>query len=213
VKLKGGTAQVKDGLDQLDIGLTRAVAGVLLLNSGAAEAYAGSGDLADGLGRLDSGAGELAAGAGTLAEKLGEAHDGSGLIADGADELSTGLDDAAEGSGRLADGLGEAADGAPKLVDGAGRLSDEGTKVIAGKGAETALNYGELYATLQAGSERAESESMAFGAPEGAAGLTAYTFVIKGEDGETGRNWMRATAGLGLLAAGGGVLAYRRRLM
>jgi putative membrane protein len=213
VKLKGGTQLVRNGLEQLDVGLTKAVTGVLKLDAGASDAYDGSGDLAAGLGRLDTGAGDLADGAGELADGAGDAHDGSGLIAAGAGDLADGLDDAAEGSGRLADGLGEAADGAPKLVDGAGRLSDEGTKVIAGKGAETAVNYGELYGTLQAGSDRAEAESMAFGAPEGAAGLTAYTFVIKGEDGETGRNWMRAVAGLGLLAAGGGVLAYRRRLI
>jgi putative membrane protein len=164
------------------------------------------GDLIDGLSQLSDGAGRLADG-------TSEAAAGSGLLADGAGDLFDGISDAADGSGLLTDGLAKAADGAPKLVDGAGRLSKEGTQVIAGKGAETAQNYGELYAVLEAGSQRAQTEDMAFGAPEGANGLTAYNFIVKGEDGEGGRNWARGIAGLGLLAAGGGVFAYRRRML
>jgi putative membrane protein len=212
LKLKGGVQQVRDGLQDLDTGLTSAVAGVLRLDAGASDAYAGSGDLADGLGLIDAGAGDLADGAGELADGASQARTGSGRLADGAGHLSEGLTDAADGSGRLAEGLGEAAGGAPELVDGAGRLSKEGTRVIAGKGAETAQNYGELYAVLEAGAHRADAEKMAFGAPEGATGLTAYTYVIKGEDGEGGRNWARALTGLGLLATGFGVFAVRRRL-
>jgi len=192
LKLKAGLGKVRAGLETLDLGLTKAVSGVFRLNSGAADAYAGSGDLVDGLGQLD---------------------DGAGLIDGGANELADGLGDAADGSGLLTDGLAKAADGAPKLVDGAGRLSKEGTQVIARKGAKTARNYGELYAVLEAGSQRAQTEDMAFGAPEGANGLTAYNFIIKGEDGEGGRNWARGIAGLGLLAAGGGIFAFRRRML
>lgn len=220
LQLKGGLGQVRAGLQDLDEGLTKAVAGVLQLDDGALEAYTGSGDLADGLGlidgganRLAAGAGELADGSGELAAGTGEAHDGSGLLSGGAADLAAGILDAADGSGRLADGLGEAAGGAPKIVDGAGRLSKEGTRVMAGKGAESAVTYGELYATLEAGAERADAEKMAFGAPDGATGLTAYNFIVKGEDGESGRNWARALTGLGLLAAGGGVFAFRRRLL
>jgi putative membrane protein len=213
IKLKGGVAQVKAGLVDLDTGLTKAIAGVLKLNTGAADAYAGSGELTDGLGLIDGGVGELADGASRLADGTSEAAAGSGLLADGAGDLFDGISDAADGSGLLTDGLAKAADGAPKLVDGAGRLSKEGTQVIAGKGAETAQNYGELYAVLEAGSQRAQTEDMAFGAPEGANGLTAYNFIVKGEDGEGGRNWARGIAGLGLLAAGGGVFAFRRRML
>jgi putative membrane protein len=213
VALKGGVTQVRAGLVDLDLGLTKAVAGVLQLSSGAADAYAGSGDLTDGLGQIDGGAGELADGASRLADGTSEAAAGSGLLADGAGDLFDGISDAADGSGQLADGLAKAADGAPKLVDGAGRLSKEGTKVIAGKGAETAQTYGELYAVLEAGAHRADTEKMAFGAPEGASGLTAYSFIVKGEDGEAGRNLARGLAGLALLAAGGGVFAFRRRMI
>jgi putative membrane protein len=213
IALKGGVSQVKAGLVDLDEGLTKAVAGVLKRNTGAADAYAGSGDLTDGLGLIDGGAGDLADGASKLAAGTGEAAAGSGLLADGAGDLSDGLFDAAEGSGKLTDGLAKAANGAPKLVNGAGRLSKEGTKVIARKGAKTAQNYGELYAVLEAGSQRAQTEDMAFGAPEGASGLTAYSYIVKGEDGEGGRNWARGIYGLALLAAGGGVFAYRRRMV
>lgn len=218
--LKGGAQQVRAGLEELDKGLTDAVAGILKLDAGALDAYTGSGDLADGLGRLRSGtselaagAGDLAAGSGELAAGAGDAFAGSSLIADGAAELAAGILDAADGSGLLADGLGKAAKGAPQIVDGAGRLSKEGTQVIAGKGAETAQSYGEMFAVLEASSHRAQAESMAFGAPEGATGLTAYNIIIKGEDGESGRNLARALTGLGLLAAGGAVFLLRRRLL
>ena len=127
--------------------------------------------------------------------------------------MATGLSAAGSGSNRLADGLGEAADGAPALVDGAQRLSDEGTKKLVEAGKETTQNYGELYATIAAGAERAQTEKMAYGAPEGAVGLTAYSFVIQGEDGEGGRNLTRGLLGLAVLAAGAGVLAARRKLV
>ena len=59
-----------------------------------------------------------------------------------------------------------------------------------------------MYATMQAGAERAQTEDMAYGAPEGAAGLTAYSYVIQGEDGEAARNWARGLAGMALLGLG-----------
>lgn len=210
--LKTGLSEVADGLDLLEVGLTKAVLGVMTLDGGAADAWAGAGDLADGLGKIDAGAGELSTGAGDLAAGAGDAHDGSGLLADGAGELATGLLDAAQGSGLLADGLGEAAGGAPQLVDGAGRLSKEGAQVIAGKGITAAVDYGSLVAVMEAGGERADAEAMAYGAPDGAAGLTAYSFVIQGEDGAEGRNWTGAATGAVLLGLGGGAFLLRRRL-
>jgi putative membrane protein len=51
---------------------------------------------------------------------------------------------------------------------------------------------------------------MAYGAPEGAAGLTAYSYVIQGDDGEAGRTWSRGLAGLALLGLGGALLLGRR---
>ncbi len=121
--------------------------------------------------------------------------------------------DAAEGSGRLTAGLGQAADGAPKLVDGAQQLSDKGTSKLVEAGEDTTQTYGQMYATMQAGAERAQTEDMAYGAPEGAAGLTAYSYVIQGEDGEAGKNWTRGLAGMALLGLGAGGFLLRRRLI
>jgi putative membrane protein len=80
------------------------------------------------------------------------------------------------------------------------------------KGDATAQQYGELYATLEKGAERAQSEAMIVGAPEGAIGLAAYSYEIAGETGEGDRNLFRALGGLALLAAAGGVVFLRRRL-
>ena len=147
-------------------------------------------------------AGELTDGAGQLADGTGKANDGSGQVADGAGQLADGLKDAADGSTKLTDGLKKAADGAPKLVDGAERLSDEGTKKLVEAGEDTAQNYGEIYATIEAGAERAQAEKMVYGAPEGAMGLMAFSYVIKGEDGEGSRNMARGLGGLAVLGAG-----------
>ncbi len=138
---------------------------------------------------------------------------GSGLLAVGAKTLAAGLQDAADGSGQLVGGLGQAADGAPKIVDGAQKLSDQGTKKLIEAGTTTAQSYGELYATITAGAKRGSTEDMAFGAPADAVGLTAYSYIIKGDDGEGGRNWTRGVGGLALLGAGGAVFALRRRLV
>jgi putative membrane protein len=52
---------------------------------------------------------------------------------------------------------------------------------------------------------------MAYGAPEDASGLTAYSYIIKGEDGEGGRNMARALGGLAVFGAAGGMFLLRRR--
>lgn len=206
VDVKTGLGQVGTGLTQLEAGLADAVAGILALDAGTGDAHAGAGELADGLGLLESGADELAAGA-------GDAHAGSSRLATGADELAGKLGEAADGSGKIAEGLGEAAGGAPQIVDGAGRLSKEGARVIQGKGAATAQDYGELLAVMEAGSARAATEAMAYGAPEGATGLTAYNFILQGENGAAQRNLMRGVTGAALLGLGGGAFLLRRRLL
>ena len=212
-RLRVGTQRVRDGLATLEAGLTSAVSGVFRLDDGSAAAYSGSGDLSDGLGLIAGGSGELSDGAGELAAGTGEASDGSGLLADGAGELADGLGDAADGSVRLADGLAQAEDGAPALVDGAGRLSTEGMSKLIDAGEDTAQDYGKLYATIEAGAERADAEKMAYGAPADAQGLTAYTYELLGDDGESSRNTTRGLAALGLLGLGGGALFLRRRFI
>ncbi len=218
--------QMVPGVDALVEGLTAAVVGVGQLNAGGTAALNGAQDLHlgidktgngahrlhNGLGDAKSGSGRVADGADRLADGAGDAADGSDQIAGGADKLADGLGDAADGSGKLHDGLSSAAGGTPKLVHGAQRLSDEGTKKLAEAGTSTAQSYGQLYATMVAGSKRAQHEDMAFGAPKDALGLTAYNYVINGDDGETGRNLARGLAGVALLGAGAGVFALRRRL-
>ncbi|RNL79659.1 hypothetical protein [Nocardioides marmorisolisilvae] len=205
-QLKAGNQQVADGLTELKGKLAAAIAGVLQLNSGAADAYAGSGDLASGLGQLDAGTGDLADGTAKLSS-------GASQVSGGAGDLADGLGTAADGSGQIADGLKQASGKAPEIPDGANRLSKEGTSKIVTSGKETVANYGQLYAELAAGAKRAQTESMAFGAPAGAEGLTAYSFVIRGDDGESSRNVTRSAAALALVALATGVSVLRRRMV
>ncbi len=162
--------------------------------------------LADGGDQLTDGINQLVEGVTLLS-------DGGGQLADGADQLADGLGDAADGSERLAEGLAQAEDGAPKLVDGADRLSDEGMSQLITAGEETAQEYGKLYATIKAGADRADAEKMAYGAPEDAQGLTAYSYELLGDDGQGSRNMQRGLAALGLLGlSAGGVFLYRRMI-
>jgi putative membrane protein len=202
--LRGGVNGLIGGIDQLATGGSALIDGLGQLADGSQQLAAGTGDLSSGLGELSAGAGKLSAGA-------SDAKDGSGQIADGAKQLSTGLATAGAGSDRLFGGLSQAAEAAPQLPDGAQRLSTEGMGALKKAGKDTALNYGEMYAVIKAGSEKAHANSMAYGAPAGAEGLTAYSFTIKGEDGEGARNLTRALAGFVLLGLGGGAFALRRR--
>ena len=195
-----GANQVADGAGQVADGADQAAAGASQVAGGAKQVAGGAGQLDDGLGKLKSGAGQL--------------NDGASQLADGANQLQSGLQDAATGSGQLADGLNQAAGAAPQLKDGAQQLSDEGTKVLIGKGKDTAQQFGEKYALIKAGADRAEAESMAYGAPQGATGQTAYTLEIAGENGEGGRNWARGLGALAVFAIGGGAAAaVRQRLV
>jgi len=209
-ELSEGADRVAGGSDDLSGGLDELAAGAELLDAGAADASSGADRLAAGNGELRDGLALLRDGAGGLAEGAAEAEAGGDQVADGAQQLADGLGDAASGSSRLADGMEEAATGAPKLVDGAQRLSDEGTQKLIEAGASTAQTFGESYAVIEAGAERARAEGMAFGAPEGAAGATAFTYELRGDTGEGGRNLTRGIAALALLAAGAGVLLLRR---
>jgi putative membrane protein len=212
-KLKAGNQKVRNGLDDLSVGITAAVSGVMRLSSGAGDAHTGSGTLTNGLGQIAGGAGDLAGGAGQLADGTGQAYDGSGRLSDGAGKLADGLGDAADGSGLLVDGLGKAVDGVPQLRDGAQKLSDKGTSKLVDAGESTAQEYGQMYAVLAAGAERAQEDKMIVGAPDDAVGLAAYSFEIQGEDGEGSRNAVRALAGLVVIGAGAGAFALRRRLV
>lgn len=231
--LRGGVHSLQAGVDQIGVGGVALLDGLDRLSAGAGVVAGGNASLADGLKtlsggasdlssgatKLDSGANQLAGGANQLAAGTGTANDGAAKLADGnsqladgANKLADGLGDAAAGSGKLADGLVTAADSAPALEDGAQRLSDEGTKKIIAAGQATAADYGEKYAALQAGAERAQTDGMAYGAPEGASGATAYSFELAGAKGEAGSNVGRALGAAAVFGLAGGAVLLRRRL-
>lgn len=206
--------QLGDVVNQAYLGAGQVADGAGQVADGADQVAAGAGQVAGGAKQVAGGAGQLDAGLGKIKSGAGQLDSGAGQLADGANQLQSGLQDAADGSGQLAAGLDKAAGGAPQLKDGAQRLSDEGTKVLIGKGKDTAQNFGEKYALIKAGADRAQAESMAYGAPEGATGQTAYTLEIAGEDGEGGRNWARGLGALAVFAIGGGAAAaVRQRLV
>ncbi|WP_242511730.1 hypothetical protein [Pengzhenrongella frigida] len=216
--VQGGTGQIAAGGQTLVAGLGELGAGASALRDGAGRLVTGTGQLATGAGTLATGAGQLATGAGALATGTGQLATGAGTlaagngkIAAGATELANGLGDAADGSALIADGLGQAADSAPALVDGAQQLSDEGTSQLVVSGGKTASDYGVKYAVIAAGADRAVDEGMAYGAPEGAAGATAYSIDIAGVDGDGKNSAGRGLAALALFAGGAGLAGLVRR--
>lgn len=145
---------------------------------------------------------------------------GAAALADGGDKLVAGVDQLVagvtlldDGGHQLSDGLGQARAGAPKIEDGATRLSKEGMVKLIKAGKDTTQQYGKMYATIAAGAKRGEQEKMLFGAPADAQGLTAYSFELLGDDGESNRNLQRGLGALGLLGLSFGGLALRRRLI
>lgn len=195
-----GVALVSGGVSALLQGYVDARAAI----GGAGDTKA-NGTLRGGVHALQGGTNQLSSGGTALVSGLGELGNGAGRLSDGADDLAAGLRDAADGSTQLADGLGDAATGAPKLVDGTQQLSDEGTSQVVASGKETAADFGVKYAVLTAGAQRAADESMAYGAPEGATGATAYSIDIAGADGEGVNALARLILAIVFFAAGIGI--------
>jgi len=195
----GVAQQILPGVDSLIGGIADAVTGSEKLSAGALAATAGSNALASGILKAGVGAGLLS--------------NGTGQLFDGANQLAAGLGDAATGSGQLADGLVKAVDGGKALPAGAARLSAEGTSKLVAAGTSTAADYGLKYAVIVAGAERAKTEGMAYGAPDGAAGATAYSLEISGANGDGNTNTSRGVGALALFGAGGGLAFWRRRLV
>ena len=232
--LRGGVHSLQEGVGLLSVGGGDLLEGLGLLSDGAGLVAEGNAQLADGVyqiaggadelaagaDKLDAGAGKLSDGAGQLADGTGRARDGAGQladgnqqIADGANQLSSGLGDAADGSGQIADGLEKAADGAPQIKDGAQRLSDEGTKKLVEAGKSTAADYGQKYALIEAGAQRAKAEGMAYGAPADAAGNTAYSFELAAMSGEGSRNLGRGLGAAAVFGLAGAAAFLRRRFI
>ena len=136
---------------------------------------------------------------------------GTALLETGAGSLASGLRTATAGSTTLTEGLVTAADGAPALVDGAAQLSAQGTSVLVSNGKETAADYGVKYEVIEVGAQRAADEGMAYGAPSGAAGATAYSIEIAGVDGAGAGNVGRGFASIALFGIGSVVATIARR--
>ena len=64
-----------------------------------------------------------------------------------------------------------------------------------------------------AGAERAKTEGMAYGAPAGATGATAYSLEISGANSDGGTDLGRGVGALVLFGAGGGLAFFRRRFI
>ncbi|GAA4731277.1 hypothetical protein GCM10025782_32970 [Pedococcus ginsenosidimutans] len=211
--LSGVLGEASTGADDLAAGADQLAGGAAQLDSGLGDLSAGAGQLDDGAKQLSDGAGQLADGTGTARAGASKLDAGAGDLRTGADQLSSGLGDAADGSSQLADGLKQAAGGAPKLKDGAQKLSDEGTKKLVAAGKSTAADYGQKYALIVAGAERAKTEGMAYGAPADAVGNTAYSYELAGADGEGGRNVGRGLGAVAAFGLAGGAAFLRRRFV
>ncbi|MDX6259447.1 MAG: hypothetical protein QOH84_1135 [Kribbellaceae bacterium] len=209
--LKDGAGKLDSGAGELKVGAGALDNGAWALAGGAGQLKAGVGVLVNGTGQLDSGLGLLADGTGKLADGVDKAKSGSDQVAQGSKDLATGIGSAADGSGKLADGLETAAQGGKAIPDGAGRLSKEGAKELTKNGASTALDFGRRYGLLSASANRAKTESMPYGAPEGAAGATAYSLKLAGDTGEGGRSWVRLLLGLGVFGVAIGATGLLRR--
>lgn len=197
--LQGGNQRIVDGGKALLDGLDKLSAGAGRLDGGAQK-------IAGGTGKLDAGAGKIADGADRL-------NEGAGRLEGGIFRLVDGLVAAADGASRIADGLDKAAEGGQKLPEGVQKLSNKGTKKLMEAGNSTATDYGQKYAVIEAGAQRAQTAAMAYGAPDGAVGMTAYQFELDGATGEGSRNTGRGVAALALFAIGGGVAMFRRRVL
>ncbi|MGO4598560.1 hypothetical protein [Terrabacter sp. 2RAF25] len=208
-----GGLDLLDAVDQLTVGADRVHGGTSQVATGAGDLRDGASKLANGSGDVATGAGKLDNGLGDLADGAGQLDDGAGKLKDGAGRLSDGLADAADGTSQLAAGLTDAAAGAPALKDGAQRLSDEGTKKLVAAGKATASDYGQKYALIEMGARRAKAEGMAYGAPQGAVGVTAYSFEMAGVDGAGSANLGRAAAAAGVFGLAGGSVLLRRRFV
>ena len=226
-ELIAGAQTLVDGVNRLAVGASTLSTGAATLSGGAGALSTGATTLSEGTAALADGAGVLVAGTGTLrdgATTLGEGGSrldagartfsaGAQRLVTGGRTLADGLGDAAAGSTTLADGLTTAAEAAPALVDGAQQLSDEGTSVLVDTGAATAADYGVKYAVIEAGAERAATEAMAYGGPEGSVAVTAYSLDIAGVDGSGASSFSRGLIAAALFAVGGlAATLWRRRL-
>jgi putative membrane protein len=139
---------------------------------------------------------------------------GATTVAEGNEDLATGLGAAAEKTPQLAEGLGSAADGAPQIVDGTKQLSEQGTQKLIEAGNNTAMDFGERFAIIEAAAETTKDGGLPYGAPEQSdLASAAYTMDLAGEGSPSGSDATKGIVALVLIggaAAGGAALSARR---
>ncbi|MCT4795877.1 YhgE/Pip domain-containing protein [Exiguobacterium alkaliphilum] len=160
---------MRDGIDEVAVGLE--------------EAADGAAKLADGSKTAEKGATELADGTALLASKQQELADGAGQLGEGVSQLATGTIDLADGSQQVYEGSAALSDGADRVNEGASDLLDGTNRLVEGT-TTFASKLEELYAgakslddgvqTLAAGVEQAKAGSaqLVAGSNELANGMT-----------------------------------------
>jgi putative membrane protein len=127
-----GSAQLKEGQQQLLAGSSQLDEGQQQLLQGADKLNQGQQQLAGGLQQFGAKLSDAAAGGSKLAAGASKADQGAAKLQSGLARLSEGVSSLADGSGKLDDGAGQLQNGALKLVDGsqqlAGKLSDAASK-------------------------------------------------------------------------------------
>jgi len=120
-----GTAQLSQGLGQIQSSLGEAAAGISQANEGFASAAAGQKALADGLNQIVAGIGQLetglkqaADGQGQVIREIPSIQDGLGQLQGGQEKIKQGFTDLSGQLTQLTDGLNQSVDGISQVSGG-----------------------------------------------------------------------------------------------
>lgn len=120
-----GTAQLSQGLGQIQSSLGEAAAGISQANEGFASATAGQKALADGLdqivagiGQLETGLKQAADGQGQVIREIPSIQDGLGQLQGGQEKIKQGFTDLSGQLTQLTDGLNQSVDGISQVSGG-----------------------------------------------------------------------------------------------
>lgn len=120
-----GTAQLSQGLGQIQSSLGEAAAGISQANEGFASATAGQKALADGLNQIVAGIGQLetglkqaADGQGQVIREIPSIQDGLGQLQGGQEKIKQGFTDLSGQLTQLTDGLNQSVDGISQVSGG-----------------------------------------------------------------------------------------------
>lgn len=126
-----GTAQLAQGLSQIQTNLSAAAAGINQANEGFASAASGQKALADGLGQIVAGIGQLetglkqaADGQGQVIKEIPSIQNGLGQLQGGQEKIQKGFSDLSGQLTQLTDGLNQSVDGIRKVSGGLDSAQD-----------------------------------------------------------------------------------------